>query len=164
MLLQQQTVTDETLLTLFAEVECILNLRPLTPIIIDPEDNSPLTLNHLLQVGASPNLSPGVFSSSDLYSRHRWKQVQYLADQFWSRWSREYLQTLQSRQKWTTKRSNLQIGDVVLVCNKTMPRGEWIMGRVIDTFPDKSNVVRQTATSELRRPILKRVPYHDTIS
>ena len=37
MLLQQQTVTDETLLTLFAEVECILNSRPLTPIIIDPE-------------------------------------------------------------------------------------------------------------------------------
>ena len=107
MLLQQQTITDEALLILFAKVECILNSRPLTPIIIDPEDNAPLTPHHLLQVGASPNLSPGVFSSSDLYSRHPWKQVQYLADQFWSRWSREYLQTLQLRQKWTTKRSNL---------------------------------------------------------
>ena len=169
MLLQQQTVTDETLLTLFTEVECILNSRPLTPIIIDPEDNAPLTPNHLLQVGASPNLSPGVFSSSDVYSRHRWKQVQYLADQFWSRWSREYLQTLQSRQKWTTKRSNLRLGDVVLVCDETRPRGQWSMGRVIDTFPDKNNVIRQalikTATSELRRPISKlchiMTPSHD---
>ena len=40
-----------------------------------------------------------------------------------------------------------------------MPQGKWNMGRVIDTFPDKNNAVRQalikTATSELRRPISK---------
>ena len=43
------------------------------------------------------------------------------------------------------------------------------MGRVIDTFPDKNNVVRQalikTATSEFRRPISKlchiMTPPHD---
>ena len=123
------------------------------PITIDPENNAPLTPNHLLQVGVSPNLSPGVFSSSDLYSRHCWKQVQYLADQFWLRWLCKYLQTLQSHQKWTTNCSNLQLGNVVLVCNETRPRGQWSMGHVIDTFPDKNNVVRQvlikTATSEL---------------
>ena len=159
MLLQQQTVTDETLLTVFAEVENILNSRPLTPIVIDPEDNVPLTPNHLLQIGAAPNLSPGVFSNSDMYSKHRWKQVQYLADQFWTRWSREYLQTLQTRQKWTTKRPNLRIGDIVLVCDKNLSRGQWNMGRVIDTYPDRHNVVRQalvkTSCSELRRPIAK---------
>jgi len=159
MLLQQQTVTDETLLTLFAEVECILNSRPLTPIVIDPEANLPLTPNHLLKVGTFPSLSPGVFLNTDVYSKHRWRQVQYMADQFWARWSREYLQTLQVRQKWTTKRPNLQIGDIVLVCDKTVPRGQWNMGRVIDTFPDRHNVVRQalvkTSTSELRRPISK---------
>ena len=159
MLLQQQTVTDETLLTVFAEVENILNSRPLTPIVIDHEDNVPLTPNHLLQIGAAPNLSPGVFSNSDMYSKHRWKQVQYLADQFWTRWSREYLQTLQTRQKWTTKRPNLRIGDIVLVCDKNLPRGQWNMGRVIDTSPDRHNVVRQalvkTSCSELRRPITK---------
>ena len=72
-------------------------------------------------------------------------------------------------QKWTTKCSNLQIGNVVLVCNKTMSRGQWSMGRVIDTFPDKNNVVRQalikTATFELRCPISKQchimTPSHD---
>ena len=69
MLLQQQTVTDETLLIVFAEVENILNSRLLTLIVIDPEDNVPLTPNHLLQIGAAPNLSPGVFSNSDMYSK-----------------------------------------------------------------------------------------------
>ena len=52
MLLQQQTVTKETLQTQFAEVECILNSRPLTPIVIDPNDNIPLIPDHLLKVGA----------------------------------------------------------------------------------------------------------------
>ena len=158
-LLNQQTVTDEMLLTLFAEVENILNSRPLTPIVIDPENNEPLTPNHLLQVGCSPNLFPGVFSSADNYSKQRWKQVQFLADQFWVRWSREYLQTLQVRQKWMTKCPNLQLDDIVLVCDRNLPRGLWVMGRIIDIYPDRHNNVRQvlikTATTELRRPITK---------
>ena len=83
--------------------------------------------------------------------------MQYLADQFWARWSREYLQTLQVCQKWTTKSPNLQVGNIVLVCDKTLPRGQWNMGRITDTFPDRHNVVKQvlvkTSTSELKRPI-----------
>ena len=70
MLLQQQTVTKETLQTLFAEVEYILNSRPLTTIIIDPNDNILLTPDHLLKGGVSPNLSPGVFTNADMYSKH----------------------------------------------------------------------------------------------
>ena len=142
-LLHQQTVTDEMLLTLFVEIENILNSRPLTPVVFDFDKNEPLTPNHLLQIGTTPNLSPGVFSNDDAYSKRRWKQVQFLADQFWARWSREYLQTLQVRQKWTTKQSNLKIDDVVLVCDKTLPRGQWVMGRIIDTYPNQHNNVRQ---------------------
>ena len=53
----------------------------------------------------------------------------------------------------------LVVGDIVLVCDKNLPRGQWNMGRVIDTYPDRHNVVRQalvkTSCSELRRPITK---------
>ena len=35
-----------------------------------------------------------------------------------------------------TKRPNLQIGDIVL------PRGQWNMGRVINTYPNRHNAVR----------------------
>ena len=143
MLLHQHTVTDETLLTLFAEVENILNSRPLNPITIDSESNEPLTLNHLLQIGAMPNFSPGAFSNDDVYSKQRWRQVQFMADQFWSRWSREYLQTLQVRQKWTSRSPNLQIDDIVLVCDKYVSRGQWCMGRVIKTFLDCHSDARQ---------------------
>ncbi|XP_043234098.1 uncharacterized protein LOC122387733 [Amphibalanus amphitrite] len=71
-----------------------------------------LTPNHLLLLRAGPRLPPGAFSDSDNYTRRRWRQVQHLATEFWRRWSQEYLQTLQHRQKWTKEERNLQVGDV----------------------------------------------------
>ena len=49
----------------------------------------------------------------DVYVRRRWRQVQYLANLFWSRWIKEYLPFLQSRQKWLMPKRNLS--DIVLV-------------------------------------------------
>ena len=93
-LLTSQPTTDDSLITLFSEVESIVNSRPLTPVLQDPEANEPLTPNHILLMRPSPSYTPGVFSESDNYVRKKWRQVQYLTDQFWRRWRREYLQTL----------------------------------------------------------------------
>ena len=43
-----QTLTDEVLTTLMAEVEGIINLRPLIPVTMDLKNDEPLTPNHLL--------------------------------------------------------------------------------------------------------------------
>ena len=94
-LLGQQLVSDEMLCTLMTEVQGILNSRPLTPVSSDPRDVEPLTPNHLLLLRANPNLPPGILSKEHLYSRRRWRQVQYMSDVFWKRWLREYLPTLQ---------------------------------------------------------------------
>ena len=53
---------------------------------------------------------PGLFQKEDSFSLRRWRQVQYLEDIFWKRWSKEYLPPLQSMQKWTTIRKNLAVG------------------------------------------------------
>ena len=58
-------------------------------------------------------MPPGTFQREDLFSRRRWRQVQYLADAFWKRWSREYLPLLQIRRKWQYTRRNLAVGDIV---------------------------------------------------
>ena len=47
-LMRERTVTDPQLLTLFTEVENIVNSRPLTHISDDIDDLSALTLNHIL--------------------------------------------------------------------------------------------------------------------
>lgn len=106
-------------------------------------------------------LPPGVFNVKDIYSRKRWRQVQYLADLFWTRWRKQYLPLLQIRQKWNEKKRNLTVGDVVLVLDQNLPRNMWLLGRVIETLPDKSGFVRSvrvlTKTNTLKRPINKLV-------
>lgn len=155
----QQYLDDEGLQTVMCEVEAILNSRPLTTVSDNPNDLEPLTPNHILQLKVQPVLPPGLFVKEDLYTRHRWRQIQYIADLFWKRWVREYLPLLQTRQKWSCVRRNFCPGDVVLVADSTAPRGSWMLARVIEAYPDSKGLVRsvrlQTKTSQLERPVSK---------
>ena len=76
-LMMQQSLHDEGLTTLMCKVESIVNGRPLTVVSADQRDPEPLTPNHLLLIRPTAELPPGVFDQSDLYSRRRWRQVQY---------------------------------------------------------------------------------------
>ena len=160
-------LNDESYRTLLCEVECIVNSRPLTTITDSIDDLNPLSPNHLLTTKSSINVPPpGDFQKNDVYLRRRWRQVQYLANVFWSRWKREYLQTLQIRQKWTTPRKNLQVGDIVLLKDENLSRNKWNMARVTEVHPDKGNFVRsvtvKTQNGILQRPIQKLVPLVDS--
>lgn len=86
-LLREQLVSVEALRTLMADVEGILNGRPLTPNSDSPSYLEPLT--QLLR--SNLNVSPGVFAKNDVYCLRRWKQTQYLADVFWKRGLSGYL-------------------------------------------------------------------------
>jgi len=103
--------------------------------------------------------SLGVFQSLDQFCRRRWRQVQYLAKQFWQRWRREYLQTLQLRHKWHLVEPNLAIDDIVLLYDEHVPRGKWPLGRVVHVYPDDEGRVRQaeirTITGTYCRPVTK---------
>lgn len=158
-LVNEQTLTDDSLQTLMCEVESIINQRPITSLSVDPYNLEPLTPNHLLLMKAQPNTPPGTLSKEDQYTRRQWRQVQYLADLFWNRWTREYLPLLQERQKWSIRKRNLQPGDVVLVVDKSVPRNTWVMGRITQTIADSNGMVRrvklQTKSSTLERPVNK---------
>ena len=91
-----RNLDDESFRTLMAEVECIINSRSLTTPSSDPGDLDPLTPNHILTMKSKVILPPpGNFQKEDVYLRKRWKRFQYLANVFWSRWRREYVQCLQ---------------------------------------------------------------------
>ncbi len=157
--LNQQVLDDEGLYTILCEVEAIINDRPITKASDDPNDLEPLSPNHLLLMKKQPVMPPGVFVKEDCYSRRRWRQIQYMADLFWSRWTKEYLPLLQERQKWQKLKRNLVPGDIVLIVDNSAPRNSWIMGRILNTIPDVSGIVRracvQTKTCLLERPITK---------
>ena len=94
---------DESLRTLMCEVESIVNSQPLTVNqLADPDSPAPLTPNHLLTMKSKVLLAPpGTFEPADIYACRRWRRVQHLANEFWSRWRKEFLLSLQERQKWS---------------------------------------------------------------
>ena len=90
-LLKNRSPNDEGLSTLMCEVEAILNSRLLTKVSDDPNDLQALSPNHLLLLRAGPECPPGIFAKNG--GR---RQVQYLSDMFWKRWTKEYLPSCRS--------------------------------------------------------------------
>ena len=152
---------DERLPSFMCEAESIVNNRPITKNSSDPADDNPLTPDHLLRMPGGITAPPGRFSIKDIYNK-RWRHVQYLAERFWRRWSREYIATIQQRQKWLKEQRNLQVDDIVLVCDDTSPRNFWPLGRVVEVTKGRDNLVRsatvKTRSSTLRRPVNKLCP------
>ncbi|CAH2109180.1 unnamed protein product [Euphydryas editha] len=65
-----------------------------------------------------------------------WKATQRLADYFWQRWLREYLPTLLPRKtKARTSATDLQVGDIVLIVDHSLPRCTWPRGRILRVYP-----------------------------
>ena len=118
---------DEALRTLMSEVEAIINSRPLSvDSLNDPKKPSLLTPNHLLTMKTKVVLPPpDSFQSADLYCRNRWRRVQHLANEFWSRWRKEFSLSLQQRQKWLEPHRNLCVGDIVIIRDEHLPRNRW---------------------------------------
>ena len=81
-----------------------------------------------------------------MYCRKHWRRVQHLSNEFWSRWRKEVLLTLQNRQKWNNKTRNCEIGDIVLV-KDDMERNRWSMSKVVATYKDYKGVARSVMGS-----------------
>ena len=149
---------DEVFLTVVAEVESLLNSRPLVygGSSTSATDVSVLTPNHFLYGRASSNLKLGKFETS---LRRRWRHSQFLADQFWRRWRREYVQHLIERSKWHTIQRNTRRGDLVLFVEDNVPRGQWRLGRVVAPIASADGLVRSaevvTKTGTYVRPVGK---------
>ena len=134
--LQTQLTSDDVLTTVMSEAESILNSRSLIPITLDPKNGQSLTPNHLLLLRESITLPPGLFDRRDNYTRQRWAQAQYLTNQFWRRFVKEYLPSLNEKQKWQIRKPNIMVNDLVLVVNEAVLRSQWSTARVLETYPD----------------------------
>ena len=147
---------DETLKNALAEVEFIINSRPLTFVSLESEDDEALTPNHLL-LGSSSGLKPIKFKEIDL--RQRWRQTLTFAEHFWRRWVNEYMPIITRRTKWFEKVTPLQIGDIVIIVDENLSRNCWPKGKIVDTVVAKDGQVRQasiqTRSGVYQRPAAK---------
>lgn len=134
-----------SLRTFLYEVMAVVNSRPLsTDHLNDSSSPEPLTPNHILTMKSTILAPPpGKFIKEDIYLRKRWRRVQLLANNFWTRWKKEYLLNLQHRQKWTKTNRNAKVDDVVLLQDEASPRNQWKMAKVIEVYPGKDGRVRR---------------------
>ena len=95
------SLSGEAFRTCMAEVAAVLNSQPLTvDNLSNPDDPPPLRPSQLITLKSKVILPrPGQFQPEDIYSRRQWRRIQHLANEFWTRWRKEYLQSLQVRSK-----------------------------------------------------------------
>nr|XP_055023061.1 uncharacterized protein LOC129413363 [Misgurnus anguillicaudatus] len=137
-----QSLPEEVLMTVLLEVEAILNTKPLGYVSSDIADSDPVTPNSLLMGRPDGSLPQVIYPKSDLLSHRRWKHSQVLADNFWSRFIRNYLPTLQTRQKWHSSSPDLTEKMVVMIVDPQLPRAFWPIGHVIKIHRSADGHVR----------------------
>ena len=115
-----------------------MNPRPMTvEVLNDLTSLQPLsTVNILTMKSKVVSQPPGELSKPDIYSRK-----QHIANEVWSRWKKEYLQSLQEHQKSDGKRRNFKIKDIVVYQN-IVSRNHWPTATIIDVNSDKKGLVR----------------------
>ncbi|KAL7724628.1 hypothetical protein ACLKA6_013862 [Drosophila palustris] len=145
-----------------ADVEAILNSRPLTPLSGDPNDGEALTPGHLLigqPLRSLPQGSEPDTPSSGISCSRRWQLLSMLRQRFWRAWSKDYVHSLQSRGKWTAEQPNLAIGALVVIHEDNTPPQRWTTGRIVEVVPGADGRIRvadvKTAVGVCRRPIHK---------
>jgi len=155
-------VTDEELTTAFTSAEALVNSRPLTYQSASPQDDIPLTPNHLMHGQLGGMFAPETNSGEAYYPLKRWRRVQELTRHFWKRWLQEWLPSLSPRQKWQELRNNLKVGDVVLMMMSDSPRAHWPLARIVEVYKGVDGNVRsakiQVSDRNYVRPIVKLCP------
>lgn len=150
-------LTYEEMATLLAQIEACLNSRPLC--LLDDKEST-LTPGHFL-VGESLISVPDIsYESKKIHLLTRWQLIQKMTQDFWHKWQKEYLHTLQQRSKWQVAIKSPAIGDIVIIKDELMPPSKWLLGRIKHLHPGADDLVRVVTVQckgnhELKRPLSK---------
>jgi len=78
-------INDEELITAFTGAEALINCRPLTYQITNPDDDVPLTPNHFLHGQIGGQFAPVSVDEKDFNVKKRCRRIQELVKHFWQR-------------------------------------------------------------------------------
>ncbi|XP_058797621.1 uncharacterized protein LOC131667864 [Phymastichus coffea] len=152
---KDQKLTYEQLETLLKEIAAVLNSRPLYAISADPNDSLAITPAHFL-IGRSFNFLPDQNYVSVPDNRLTSYQLVSKARQaFWSKWQKEYLHELQTRQKWLNSGTVLSPGSVVVSMEDNPACARWPLGVVVEIHPGSDGIAR-VASVKMASGIYKR--------
>lgn len=148
--------------TVLAQIEAVLNSRPMYCLSTDPNDLSTLTPAHFLLGRPLTAPVPDELPNPKISLITRFKRIEQMRQHFWKRWSLEYISELQRRVKWKLISKDLQPNTMVVVKEEDTPPLKWRLGRILEVFPGKDGIARvaniKTSTGIIRRCFSKICP------
>jgi len=133
---------------------CALSDNPFNPTYLSP--------GHFLIGEPLTQLPAADFTDVKCNRLSRWQTYQQQLQQFWQRWSSDYLQSLQQRQRWQRTSPNLQPGDLVLLREDNTTPLHWPTAVIKETHPGKDGIVcvvtLRTPKGVFKRPSTKICP------
>ncbi|KAM8702374.1 hypothetical protein ACLKA7_007705 [Drosophila subpalustris] len=120
-----------------ANVEAILNSRPLTATFNDPNDGKAIIPAYLL-IGTSLQALPDQKISEKISTLTQYQRITYLKQRLWHLWRRDYLHELQLRSKWLKAESNERVCQLVLVHEDILTPQQWQLARITSMIPGSS--------------------------
>ena len=141
-------LSPSEMFTIFTEVANVLNERP-----IGVRPSLDCTINILtpncLLLGRSSADNPACYDSSvSIFSRLN--LVEKISNQFWKHWVSLYAPTLVRQCKWKSVQDNLKVGDVVLVLDQNVLKGEYRIAKVVGVTPGRDGHVRSASLAYKR--------------
>ena len=158
-----QSLIMDIFSTTMCIVEQTLNARPLTPVSSDVNNLEAMTPNHFL-IGNKSICLPYLFCAEN-FADHRklFRQTQDYANPIWDRCRKEYLPTLNNRQKWrSTANETLKEGNHLWLIDDSNKSWCYKLGRVTETIEGSDGVIRsarvRTNDGVYKRPVVKLAP------
>ena len=142
-------LTYDELVTVLAEVEAVVNSRPIAYVSTADLDEA-LTPSHLLIGRRVLDLPDHLYPEPedfelkpDILSRRN-RYLNRLLSRFWEKWMKEYLLELQNAHRYhkgTSQENQVSVGDIVVV-HDDLPRGFWKLGCVKKLLSGRDGTVR----------------------
>ncbi|GFY22187.1 integrase catalytic domain-containing protein [Trichonephila clavipes] len=135
-------LTYEEFLTVIIQIEGMLNSRPLVPLSSDLDDLNVLTPSHFLIGRSITSIVEPDLTNLNENRLDNWQKITKIIQLIWKRWSVDYLNSLQQRNKWHFEKKNAKIGDMVIIKEDNLPSCQWSLGRINNIYPGKDSKVR----------------------
>ena len=148
------SVSFDELSTLLAEIEAIMNSRPISYVYDDVHEGQAITPSLLLCGKDLTQLPPDMFQhkferKQPQVCRERLKYLEKLKTYFWTRWTREYLTELTEKHAAVRHGKTVRepkVDDIVLVKEGSetvkIPRHKWKLGKIATVYPGRDGMVR----------------------
>ncbi|GBL82661.1 hypothetical protein AVEN_176041-1 [Araneus ventricosus] len=135
-----QKLTLEEFITILAEIEGVLNSRPLTPLSPEFDDFETLSPGHFLIDRPINGIVEPLLREIKETRLSKWQKITKFSQSLWTVWKRDYLCNLQQRYKWKFK-VNKVVGTLVLMKIENLTGTNWLLGRISELFHGKDNQI-----------------------